>query len=247
MKETRFFYVPEAAASNELPTEEAAHAVRVLRLQEGDDMMLMDGKGTFYKAVVTLAASHHCCYDIVERLPQEPVWQGRLHLAIAPTKLMDRMEWMVEKATEVGFDELSFLDCQFSERRVVKLPRIEKIVVSAVKQSRKAWMPVLNEMMNFQTFLLKMEEREKANGTRMQKFICHYHEEEGLGEKVMLKDAIRRGEYVLVLVGPEGDFSIEEVKLAEAKGFQSVTLGMSRLRTETAALVAVHIMNLINQ
>ena len=152
MKETRYFYVPDAATVNELPAEEASHAVRVLRMQSGDEMMLMDGKGAFYRATVTLASSHHCLYDIVETLPQQPTWRGHLHLAIAPTKLMDRMEWMVEKMTEVGFDEMSLLDCQFSERRVVKLPRLEKIVVSAVKQSRKAWMPVLNELQSFKQF-----------------------------------------------------------------------------------------------
>lgn len=247
MKEVRYFYVPDAGSVSELPDEEAQHAVRVLRMQMGDEMMLMDGMGTFFRAVVTEATKKRCLYRIEEILPQERQWLPNLHLAMAPTKNMDRTEWLAEKATEIGFDELTFLKCQWSERTVIKTERVEKILVSAMKQSHKAWMPVLNEMMDFQTFLLKMEEREKANGTRMQKFICHCHEEEGLGEKVMLKDAIRRGENVLVLVGPEGDFSIDEVKLAEAKGFQSVTLGMSRLRTETAALVAVHIMNLINQ
>jgi len=236
MKETRFFYVPEAAASNELPTEEAAHAVRVLRLQEGDDMMLMDGKGTFYKAVVTLTASHHCCYDIVERLPQEPVWQGRLHLAIAPTKLMDRMEWMVEKATEVGFDELSFLDCQFSERRVVKLPRIEKIVVSAVKQSRKAWMPVLNEMESFKSFV--------ASHQQGRRYIAHCYDE--VPRKNLFKELCKPSAMpdALVMIGPEGDFSIDEVRMAVEAGFVSVDLGKSRLRTETAGLAAIMMMQL---
>ena len=246
MKEVRFFYVPGAASVNELPEEEAQHAVRVLRMELGDEMMLMDGEGTFYRAVVTEATKKRCFYRIEETLPQERQWQPHLHLAMAPTKNMDRTEWFAEKATEIGFDELTFLRCQWSERTVIKTERIEKILVSAMKQSHKAWKPVLNEMTDFKAFLQEMEEREKAGGKPMQKFICHCYEEEDLGEKVALKDAVRGGEDVLVLVGPEGDFSIDEVKMAVAKGFQSVSLGKSRLRTETAALVAVHIMNLVN-
>lgn len=247
MKEVRFFYVPKANSILELPEEEAQHAVRVLRMAMGDEMMLMDGEGTFYRAVVTEATKKRCLYRIEETLPQERQWQPHLHLAMAPTKNMDRTEWFAEKATEIGFDELTFLRCRWSERTVIKTERIEKILVSAMKQSHKAWKPVLNEMTDFKAFLQEIEERENASEKKMQKFICHCYEEEGLGEKVMLKDAIKNGEDVLVLVGPEGDFSIDEVKMAEAKGFQGVTLGKSRLRTETAALVAVHLMNLINQ
>ena len=246
MKEVRFFSVPGAASVNELPEAEAQHAVRVLRMEMGDEMMLMDGEGTFYRAVVTEATKKRCFYRIEETLPQERQWQPHLHLAMAPTKNMDRTEWFAEKATEIGFDELTFLKCRWSERTVIKTERIEKILVSAMKQSHKAWKPELNEMTDFRAFLQEMEEREKAGGKPMQKFICHCYEEEDLGEKVALKDAVRGGEDVLVLVGPEGDFSIDEVKMAVAKGFQSVSLGKSRLRTETAALVAVHIMNLVN-
>lgn len=247
MKEVRFFYVPNANSVCELPEEEAQHAVRVLRMEMGDEMMLMDGEGTFYRAIVTEATKKRCLYHIEETLPQERQWQPHLHLAMAPTKNMDRTEWFAEKATEIGFDELTFLKCRWSERTVIKTERIEKILVSAMKQSHKAWKPVLNEMTDFKAFLQEIEEREQASGKPMQKFICHCYEEEGLGKKVALKDAVHKDEDVLVMVGPEGDFSIEEVKMAEAKGFQSATLGKSRLRTETAAMVAVHIMNLINQ
>lgn len=253
MKETRFFYVPDAAYRQELPEDEASHAVKVLRMQAGDEMMLMDGKGTFYRAEVTVAASHHCLYRIVETLPQSPTWKGHLHLAIAPTKLMDRMEWMVEKATEIGFDELSFLDCQFSERRVVKLPRIEKIVVSAVKQSRKAWMPQLHEMESFKSFI-----QSHPDGHR---YIAHCYEEvprrslfEELravcGKWIQTQESEKCGkerlveQSVVVLVGPEGDFSIDEVRMAVDAGFVSVDLGKSRLRTETAGLSAVMMMQL---
>ncbi|MBR5053395.1 MAG: RsmE family RNA methyltransferase, partial [Bacteroidaceae bacterium] len=118
MKEERFFYDP--LINGELPSEEAHHAVKVLRLGVGDEIRLMDGKGSFYRAAITAATGHRCLYQIVEQEPQEPAWEGHLHLAMAPTKLMDRVEWFAEKATEIGFDELTFLDCQFSERRVVK-------------------------------------------------------------------------------------------------------------------------------
>ena len=247
MKEVRFFYVPNADSVNELPDEEAQHAVRVLRMEMGDEMMLMDGAGVFYRAIVTEATKKRCLYRIEETLPQERQWMPHLHLAMAPTKNMDRTEWFAEKATEIGFDELTFLKCRWSERTVIKTERIEKILVSAMKQSHKAWKPVLNEMTDFKDFLQEIEQREKASGKTMQKFICHCYDDADLGEKVALKDAIRKEEDVLVMVGPEGDFSIDEVKLAEAKGFQGVSLGKSRLRTETAALVAVHIMNIINQ
>lgn len=239
MKEIRYFYVPDAAHVTELPDEEAIHAVRVLRMTAGDEMMLMDGDGTFYRAQVTLTSQKHCLYEIVESLPQERQWQGRVHLAIAPTKLMDRIEWMTEKAVEVGIDELSFLDCQFSERRSLKLPRIEKIVVSAVKQSRKAYMPQLNDLENFKTFV-----KRHSTGRR---YIAHCYDEV---ERVNLFDELRKGgtdEDALVLIGPEGDFSIDEVKMAVEAGFVSVDLGKSRLRTETAGLSAVMMMQLAKQ
>ena len=239
MKEIRYFYVPDAARVTELPDEEAVHAVRVLRMTAGDEMMLMDGEGTFYRAQVTLTSQKHCLYEIVESLPQERQWQGRVHLAIAPTKLMGRIEWMTEKAVEVGIDELSFLDCQFSERRSLKLPRIEKIVVSAVKQSRKAYMPQLNDLENFKTFV-----KRHSTGRR---YIAHCYDEVA---RVNLFDELRKGsadEDALVLIGPEGDFSIDEVRMAVEAGFVSVDLGKSRLRTETAGLSAVMMMQLAKQ
>lgn len=148
---------------------------------------------------------------------------------------MDRIEWFAEKATEIGFDELSFVNCRFSERKVIKTERIEKIVVSAVKQSLKARKPLVNELTDFGKFI-----QQKFEG---QKFIAHCYE----GEKPLLKDVLIPGKDAVVLIGPEGDFSPEEVQKAEAAGFQAISLGKSRLRTETAALVAVHIMNLFNQ
>ena len=241
MKEERFFYVPNAAACNELPEEEAQHAVRVLRLKEGDELMLMDGEGTFFRAAVTMASGKHCFYSIEETLPQERPWSGHLHLAIAPTKMMERIEWLAEKATEVGFDELSLLDCRFSERRVVKTPRLEKIVVSAMKQSRKAWKPIVNEMQDFKTFIARQNE-----GCR---YIAHCYNEVprvNLFSDLCAKQPAARSQ-ILVLVWPEGDFSIDEVRMAVDAGFVSVDLGKSRLRTETAGLAAVMMMQLAQQ
>ena len=236
MKEVRFFYAPDAATSTELPQEEAMHALRVLRLKSGDEMMLMDGKGSFYRAEVKLAHTHHCFYEIKESLPQQPQWKGRVHLAIAPTKLMDRIEWMTEKAVEIGIDELSFLNCQFSERRVVKVPRIDKIVVSAVKQSRKAWKPAVNEIVSFADFIAQPREGRK--------YIAHCYDEI---PRTYLYEELQKpsdSDDALVLIGPEGDFSIDEVRKAVANGYQSVHLGESRLRTETAGLAAVMMMQL---
>lgn len=236
MKETRFFYVPDAAHQEELPPDEAMHAMRVLRLKGGDELFLMDGEGTYYRAEVTIAATHHCYYQIKESIPQVPQWKGHLHLAIAPTKMLDRIEWMTEKATEIGVDEISFFTCQFSERRVMKTTRLEKIAVSAVKQSHKAWKPVLNELVSFRKFI--------ETPVEGRKYIAHCYD---TIPRTNLFDELRKPSDNLdatVLIGPEGDFSIDEVEAAIAAGYQSVDLGQSRMRTETAGLAAVMMMQL---
>lgn len=233
MKEQRFFYAPEPQTGI-LPDDEAVHAVRVLRLTPGEEIYLMDGKGTFYSAVIDEASKKRCTYHITDTSPQPRQWGGHLHLAMAPTKNIDRTEWFAEKATEIGFDELTFLDCQFSERRMIKDERIEKILVSAMKQSHKPTLPRLNPMTPFGTFI--------NNDITCPKYICHCYSDE-LPLLCQQLDGQTTGD-ALVLIGPEGDFSIDEVKRAEAAGFVSVSLGKSRLRTETAALVAVHLMHL---
>lgn len=236
MKEARYFFVPDAAQQTELPADEAMHALRVLRLKSGDEMFLMDGEGNYYRAQVTIAATHRCFYEILETMPQERQWQGRIHLAIAPTKMMDRIEWMVEKATEIGVDEVSFLNCQFSERRLVKTTRLEKIIVAAVKQSHKAYKPQLHEIESFKAFIHEPREGRK--------FIAHCYEEV---PRSYLFDELKKDggtEDATVMIGPEGDFSIEEVKMAVEAGWQSVHLGESRLRTETAGLSAIMMMQL---
>ena len=236
MKEVRFFYVPDAQQQTELPPDEAMHAMRVLRLKSGDEMFLMDGMGNYYRAEVTIAATRHCYYQIKECMTQEPQWKGHRHLAIAPTKMMDRIEWMTEKATEIGVDEMSFINCQFSERRLLKTTRLEKIAISAMKQSHKAWKPVLNEMEHLRHFI---EQPRKGK-----KYIAHCYNEI---PRTYLFDELQKNEdneEVTVMIGPEGDFSLEEVKKKKKKGYQSVHLGESRLRTETAGLVAVMMMQL---
>ena len=257
MKEQYYFYTPDAACG-QLPQDEAQHALRVLRLQMGDELHLLDGKGCFHRAVITEAGGHRCSYRIVESIPQQPEWQGTIHLAVAPTKNMDRLEWMSEKATEIGFDHLSLLDCRFSERHVVKTERLEKIMVAAMKQSRKAWKPQLDEMQAFRTFITRQD-------LPASRFIAHCYPMADLqlpstaslaaplssssqaavpsdfsevATKPFLLDLLLPRTPALVLIGPEGDFSIDEVRAAEAAGFRSVSLGTSRLRTETAALVA---------
>ncbi len=236
MKETRYFYVPDAARSNELPAEEAAHASRVLRLESGDEVFLIDGAGCFFKAQLTLVTKGRCLYDIVERLPQEKTWNGRIAVAMAPTKVIDRVEWTLEKATEIGIDEFSLLNCAFSERRNVKLERLDKIVVAAVKQSRKAWKPLLNDLQPFENFV-----KQPRKGA---KYIAHCYAE--IDKKDLYGELLQLNgdEEVTILIGPEGDFSIDEVRLAMSKGYVPVSLGQSRLRTETAALAATMIAQL---
>lgn len=246
MKETHIFYTPDISTKpNELPAEEAAHAVRVLRMKEGDAMTLADGKGRFYDARITLAANHHCLFEVDNVIEDRKLWHGKIHLAVAPTKNMDRIEWLVEKATEIGVDQITFLNCDNSERRVVKKERLEKIAISAMKQSHKAYLPILTDMLPFSDFIRSCKDE--------QKFIAHcYNPQDAdsesnvkhLSGKNFLGDLLTPNTSSVVLIGPEGDFSINEVDMAVENGFSPISLGESRLRTETAALVAVHLMYL---
>ncbi len=219
----------------QLPEEEAGHCIRVLRMKEGDSIRLTDGKGCFYDAVISAVSGKRCMVHIERKEQQEQLWNGYLHIAVAPTKLMDRNEWFVEKAVEIGVDEITFLKTDHSERDVIKMERIEKIAVSAMKQSQKATLPVLNGMTPLRSFI--------EQGFDGDKYIAHCEP----GSKVLLQDALTPGHNSLVLIGPEGDFSPAEIEMALKAGFKPISLGPSRLRTETAALVAVHIMNLAGQ
>ena len=236
MKEVRYFYVPDAANVGELPEEEAKHAVRVLRLQNGDRMFLVDGNGGLYDAEVSMSSGKHCLYNIIEKLPCTREWHGHISLAIAPTKMMERIEWMAEKATEIGFDEIDFVECKFSERKTLRTDRIERIVVSAMKQSHKAWKPAVNDMVAFDRFVAAAREGRK--------FIAHCYAE--IERRDFYEEMQKTPEDcpVTVMIGPEGDFSIDEVRLAMEYGYIPVSLGRSRLRTETAGLSAVMLANL---
>lgn len=229
------FYVPDIAENWELSEEEATHALRVLRLNAGSGLEITDGKGMLYNAKVASVAGKHCYIEAVEATLMPKNWQGNIHIAIAPTKNMDRIEWFVEKATEIGLDAVTFLNCRFSERKVVKTDRVERIAVSAMKQSLKYRKPLVGDMVDFKKFIA--EERAGA------KFIAHCHD----SERVLLKDVLVTGEDATVLIGPEGDFSPEEVDLAIKAGYRPVSLGSSRLRTETAALVTCHTFILKNE
>lgn len=229
------FYTPDIQDDMRLPEDEAGHCIRVLRMKEGDRIRLTDGKGSFYNAVISSVSGKQCIVHIENKEVQQPLWDGHLHIAVAPTKLMDRNEWFVEKAVEIGVDEITFLKTEHSERDVIKMERIGKIAVSAMKQSQKATLPVLNGMTAFQNLVEK-----GFNGDR---FIAHCEP----GSKLLLQDAVIPGHDTLVLIGPEGDFSRAEIDIALKAGFRPVSLGPSRLRTETAALVATHIMNLAGQ
>ena len=236
MKEMRFFYVPNVQDNGELPEEEAMHALRVLRLKSGDEIMLTDGTGNFYKAEITVAATRKCVFKLLETIPQTPIWRGHLHLVVSPTKMMERMEWLVEKATEIGFDRISFINCDNSERRVIKVKRLEKIAVSAMKQSRKAWKPIIDEIVSFDELV--------AESTEGLRYIAHCYEEIKKVDLINQLSMSDKDEDVTVFIGPEGDFSLSEVKKAIDAGFVSVSLGESRLRTETAALYSVMMANL---
>lgn len=231
----QIFYAPDIRINPELPEEEAGHCVRVLRLSEGDEILVADGKGEFHQAVIRRAHPKHCEVEILKSWSPAPLWPAYLHIAVAPTKNMDRMEWFAEKATEIGIDAITFLCCQFSERREIKTARIEKILVSAMKQSQKARLPQLGEMTPFKTFV-----RQPFEG---RKFIAHCED----SEKRSLKSLLGPGENALILIGPEGDFSPEEIQMAMDNGFEPISLGDSRLRTETAALVACMTARLANQ
>lgn len=230
------FYTPDIATTLTLPEVESGHCVRVLRLVEGDEIGLIDGRGTFYRAAITVAHNKRCAVRIIEACPQPAHWAGNIEVAIAPTKNLDRIEWFAEKVTEMGIDAIVPLLCRFSERKELKKERIEKILVSAMKQSLKAVLPRMEEMTPFERYV-----REEFDG---QKFIAHCYAD---SERKLLSQCYTAGANVRILVGPEGDFSPEEVQLAISNGYIPISLGASRLRTETAGVVACHTIHTINE
>jgi len=229
------FYTPDIAGNEyTLNEEESKHCVKVLRMQIGELIWLVDGVGGLYTAKIADANPKRCKVEVVEKRESYGKRPYKLHIALGPTKLIDRYEWFLEKATEIGVDILTPLESFHSERRTVKQERSVKVVTAAVKQSVKAYHPVVNDVTHFKELV-----KQPFDG---KKLIAHCNP----GAKVLVKDAVNRGENVLILVGPEGDFSLEEVEMAKEHGFIEISLGESRLRTETAGVVACAAISFVN-
>lgn len=217
-----------------LDEEESAHCVRVLRYTRGDEILLTNGRGITLNARITNPHPKHCEFEILHAEHQTNHHDFYLHIAIAPTKNVERLEWALEKCTEIGVDEITPLLCRFSERKQLRTDRLQKIILSAAKQSLTPYLPKLNELTDYESFI--------RNRTEETRFIAHCYKD----EKRELKSLIQRGKSAVILIGPEGDFSEQEVEEALQNGFQPVSLGNSRLRTETAAVVACHTAILMN-
>lgn len=216
--------------------EESRHIVKVLRMKEGDKFKITNGKGSFFFAEIISANAKGCLVKILSAEEQHPL-PYQLHMAVAPTKLNDRYEWFLEKATEIGISEITPIICDHSERKTIKPERYEKILQSAMKQSLKAYLPILNEAISFKDFINSEKDSEGL------KCIAHCEE----SDKKSLKSILLPNKKITILIGPEGDFSVEEIELAKSNGFIPVTLGESRLRTETAAVVACHSVAFVNE
>lgn len=233
------FYHPEALNINQelaFDKDESRHIVKVLRKQPGDILQLTNGKGDFFTSEIIDSHQNKCVIKLLEKETPKPL-PYYLHLAVAPTKLNDRYEWFLEKAVEIGVHEISPIICDHSERTKINEERYEKIILSAMKQSLKAELPKLNSAVSFAEFI------KSHSSSITKKFIAHC----APGEKNSLKEALKPKEQVFILIGPEGDFSEKEITLAMENGFSPVSLGTSRLRTETAAVVACHSVAFINE
>ncbi|MBO7100949.1 MAG: 16S rRNA (uracil(1498)-N(3))-methyltransferase [Bacteroidales bacterium] len=237
----QLFYNPDITpnAYCTLDPEESRHAVRVLRMREGDELNVTDGRGNLYLCNIVDADDRACSVDVAETLSTFHFPLSTLHLAVAPTKNPSRMEWLVEKAVEIGVGEITLLQCDHSERSFLKTDRLEKLAVSAMKQSLHTVLPKINPTVKLSDWL----NSQLSTLNSQLKFIAHCEADK---PRTPLAAALKPGKDVVVLIGPEGDFSEEEIALALACGFQPVSLGPSRLRTETAALYAVVAFNLIN-
>jgi len=214
--------------------EESKHITKVLRKKEGDILFVTNGLGSLFKTEITLASDTKCTVKILS-LDEAVNPKYHLHLAVAPTKMNDRYEWFLEKVTEIGVCEITPIICDHSERKIIKTERFDKIVLSAMKQSNQFFLPKLNEPISFKEFIKK-----PING---QKFIAHCEE----SDKKTLKEVLKNNQNCTILIGPEGDFSLKEIELAIQNNYNPVSLGLTRLRTETAAVVACHTVILFNE
>lgn len=232
--------IPESVAIGQsitLDEEQSAHAVRVLRYAAGDTIHIADGRGNMYEAVISNPHPKHCEVEIRSITPQTKHHRANVHIAVAPTKNIERIEWMAEKCTEIGIDTITPLLCHYSERKVIRTDRLTKIILSAAKQSLSAYLPTLNELTPFKDCVL--------NATEQRRYIAH---SSPWLDKKDLRDELRKSDAqasTIVLIGAEGGFSDDEVRLAMERGFVPVSLGDARLRTETAALVACMLVNYV--
>lgn len=230
------FYAPDISGeSYTFNTEESRHIVKVLRKTTNDLVHLTDGRGFMYVGEIILANPRACEVALIKKEEGTDKRDFYLHIAIAPTKNIDRFEWFLEKSTEIGIDKITPVFCNHSERKIVKTDRLLRVIVSAMKQSLKSFIPILDEPISFKELV--------KSDFKGEKFIAHF----GSTDTNELSKKYFAGTNALVLIGPEGDFSPEEIELAEKHGFTQVKLGNSRLRTETAGVVACHTVNLINQ
>ncbi len=233
----QLFYNPnisEGDTTFNFDKDESRHIVKVLRKKAGDQLHITNGTGWLFNAELTLADTKHCSVNILSQNLQ-PKRTFSLHLAVAPTKMNDRYEWFLEKATEIGIEEITPIICDNSERKVVKLERFEKILQSAMKQSLQCYLPKLNAPIAFKDFV--------DTSLSATKFIAHCEET----DKKSLKSQLKNNDDTLILIGPEGDFSVKEIEMALAADFIPVTLGNTRLRTETAAIAACHSVAFVNE
>lgn len=226
--------INEQSTSFSFDKEESRHISKVLRKKEGDILFVTNGLGFLFKTEIAIASDSKCSVNIISFEKQEQP-KFHLHLAVAPTKMNDRYEWFLEKATEIGVQEITPIICDHSERKIIKTERFDKILLAAMKQSNQYFLPILNEPISFKEFLKK-----SIHG---QKFIAHCEET----DKKTLKSVFKLSEDCTILIGPEGDFSVKEIEIALEKQFIPISLGNTRLRTETAAVVACHTVVLMNE
>jgi len=230
------FYTPDISGNAySLDETESKHCVRVLRLEKGEEITLVDGRGGFFIAEIADPNPKRCLVRVVRSEQDFGLQNFQVHIAIAPTKNIERMEWFLEKATEIGITRVIPLLCQHSERKEIKPGRLEKVMISAMKQSLKAYLPQIDELTKFSDLI-----RQPFDG---QKYIAHCEKQ----HRDLLRNLVVPNQKSLILIGPEGDFSSEEIQAAIQSGFKPVSLGNSRLRTETAGIVACHTINLVNE
>lgn len=233
----QLFFCPDYSEEKiiTLDKEESAHIVRVLRMQEGELVMVTNGKGTMLTCKLIESNPKRCSLEVINKEQDYGKRPFYIHLAIAPTKNIGRMEWLIEKAVEIGVDEISFLLTEHSERKVVNLERLDKIIISAMKQSLKSYRTKLNDMQKLSSFITNIKEENK--------YLCCC----SIDEKIFIKNNYKKDSSSIILIGPEGDFSEKEINMAKENNCNLITLGSQRLRTETAALYAISNIHFLNQ